>query len=447
MSISSILEIGKRSLLAYQSAVKTTSDNISNANNEYYRRRRVNFDQLNGGYSRLGLSITDAVRLRQRFAEYQIYSENQHLGKYQNTHRLLSQVEVLFNENSDAGLSKVMSDFFGAWNDLAKEPESDFARNLVLDKAMVLADTFERIDSGLQNIKDQIVPETKMTVDDINQKIQLIHKINQQIRKQPNPELLDQRDRILDELSLQINIQIKEKDSGEVNVYSDGILLVSHDILNELEAKTVTAEGHSKIKIQLKGSGYQINPSSGELSSLVEFYNDALPEYKEKLDALARTIARKVNELHAQGENLNGSSGINFFADDIAGMSDFRVNQAVAENPDLIASRARGGAEGDGSIAQQISDLQFAGLFKEGTAHEYYQTFLTGLGENIQEADFLADSQEMIVNQLKNQRDSVTGVSMDEEMTRMVQYQQAYEAAAKVITTVDEMMATVIQMV
>ncbi len=447
MSISSILEIGKRSLLAYQSAVKTTSDNISNSNNEYYRRRRVNFDQLNSGYSRLGLTVNDAVRLRQRFAEYQIYSENQYLGRYQNTYRLLSQVEVVFNENSDAGLSKVISDFFGAWNELAKEPESDYARNLVLDKAMVLSDTFDRIDSDLQNIKDQIVPETQMTIDDINKKLELLHKINQQIRKQGNPELLDQRDRILDELSQQISIQIKEKDSGEINVYTDGILLVSYDVMNELEAVTETVQGDSKIKIRLKDSGYEVNPPNGELASLIEFYNDTIPDYKKKLDTLARTLAQKVNEVHRQGENLDGTSGFNFFADDITGISDFRVNQVIIENPSLIASRPIGGAEGDGSIAQQISDLQFASLFSEGTTHEYYQTFLTRLGDRIQESEFMSNSQEMIVNQLKNQRDAVTGVSMDEEMTRLVQYQQAYEAAAKVITTVDEMMTTVMQMV
>lgn len=447
MSISSILEIGKRSLLAYQSAVRTTSDNISNANNEYYRRRRVNFDQLNGGYSRLGLSVTDAVRLRQRFAEYQIYSENQFLGKYQNTQRLLSQVEVVFNEGSEAGLSKVISDFFGAWNDLAKDPESDYARNLVLDKAMVLSDTFSRIDGDLQNIKDQIVPETNMAIDDINQKLQLIHKINQQIRKQPNPELLDQRDRVLDDLSKQLNIQIKEKDSGEINVYSDGILLVSHDVMNQLEAVQVNENGKAQIKIQIKKSGYQLKINNGELAGLVDFYNETLPEYKEKLDALARTLAQQVNEIHRQGENLEGSSGFDFFASDITGISDFRVNQVIVENASLIASKPIGGAEGDGSIAQQISDLQFASMFNEGTANDYYQTFLTGLGNRLQETEFLGNSQEMIIQQLKNQRDSVTGVSMDEEMTHMVQYQQAYEAAAKVITTVDQMMNTVMQMV
>ena len=447
MSISSILEIGKRSLLAYQSAVKTTSDNISNANNEYYRRRRINFDQLNSGYSRLGLSINDAIRLRQRFAEYQIYSENQFLGKYQNTHRLLAQVEALFNEGSDAGLSTVISDFFGAWNDLAKEPESDYARNLVLDKAMVLTDSFTRLDGDLQNIKDQIIPETEMSIDDINKKLQLIHKINRQLRKQPNPELLDQRDRILDELSKQLNIKIKEKSNGEVNIYSDGILLVSYDTMNELKMVTVTEEGSSKIQIQLKDSGYQLQVDNGELASLVEFYNEGLPEYKEKLDTLARTLAQKVNELHRQGENLDGTGGLDFFASDITGISDFRVNQVIVDNASLIATRPIGGAEGDGSIAQQISDLQFASLFSEGTTNDYYQSFLTRLGNQLQESEFLGNSQEMIVQQLKNQRDSVTGVSMDEEMTHMVQYQQAYEAAAKVITTVDEMMATVMQMV
>ncbi|NOX90058.1 MAG: flagellar hook-associated protein FlgK [Calditrichaeota bacterium] len=447
MSISRILEIGKRSLLAYQSAVKTTTDNISNANNEYYKRRRMTFDQLNMGYNALGLNIGDAQRLRQRFAEYQIFSENQFLGKYESTHRLLTQIESIFDENSDAGLSKVMSDFFNSWNDLAKEPESQYARNLVVDKAIVLSDSFQRINGDLQNIKDQIVPEVKLQLKDINQKLQLIQKINQQIRKQPNPDLLDQRDKVVDELSQLMNIRIKEKDNGEINIYSDGVLLVSYDVLNELDSKTVNADGKSQIKIQLKNGGYRINIDNGEIAGLLETYNELIPKYKEQMDALARGISQKVNAIHRQGENLEGTTGIDFFASDIQGISDFRLNEAVKNDPSLIASRKPGDAEGDGGVAQEISDLQFKSIFNEGTSHEYYQSFLTQLGDKIQENEFLTNSQKMILEQLKNQRDAVTGVSMDEEMTKMVQYQQAYDAAAKVISTVDEMMSTVLKMV
>ncbi len=447
MSISRILEIGKRSLLAYQAAVKTTTENISNANNEYFRRRRVLLDQLNSGYSALGLSVEDAQRLRQRFAEYQIYSENQLLGKYRSAHRLLTQIESVFDESSEAGISKVMSDFYQAWNDLAKEPESDYARNLVVDKGIVLADSFRRIDSDLQNMKDQIVPESQMQIKDINQKLHLIQKINQQIRKKNDPNLLDQRDRILDELSQLIDVQIKEKDSGEVNLYTDGVLLVSYDVVNDLELKTVGEGMDAQLQVQLKNSGYQVNIKGGELSTLLETYNVTLPKYKENMDTLARTIAQEVNKIHRSGENLDGVSGIDFFNSNITGMSDFQVNQAIVDDPSLVASKPVGGAEGDGSIAQQISDLQFKAMFSQGTSHEFYQSFLTHLGDQIQEKEFLSNSQEMIVAQLKNQRDAVTGVSMDEEMTRIVQYQQAYEAAAKVIDTVSQMMDTVLKMV
>ncbi len=447
MSISRILEISKRSLLAYQSAIKTTTDNISNANNEYYKRRRVNFNELNAGYSALGLNINDAHRLRQRFAEYQIYSENQFFGKYQSTHRLLSQIEGVFNEGEDSGLSKVLDDFFSAWNDLAQDPESDYARNLVVDKASVLADNFQRIDSDLQNIKDQIKPELDLQLKDINQKLGLLQKINRQLRKQANPDLLDQRDKILDELSQKINLKIKEKDNGEVNVYSDGILLVSYDTLNQMKLQENTGVASGKLQVVLKDSNHVLNINNGEIGGLLEMNNTLLPQYKERMDTLARGLAQEINKIHRQGENINGVGGLDFFASDITGMSDFKVNPAILDDPSLVASKRPGEAVGSGSIASAISDLQSATVFNQGTAHEYYQSFLTQLGDKIQEADFNENSQKMIIDQLKNQRDAVTGVSMDEEMTQMVQYQQAYSAAAKMITTVDKMMNTVIQMV
>ncbi len=447
MSISRILEISKRSLLAYQSAIKTTTDNISNANNEYYKRRRVNFNELNSGYSALGLDVNDTQRLRQRFAEYQIYSENQLLGKYQSTHRMLSQIEGMFDESNDAGLSKVMNDFFTAWNDLAKDPESSYARNLVVDKANVLSDNFQRIDSDLQNIQDQIKPELQLQLKDVNQKLGLLQKINRQIRKKANPDLLDQRDKLLDELSQKINLKIKEKANGEVNVYSDGILLVSYDTLNELKLNEVNKNGTTQLQIQLKNSGHVLDINNGEIAGLLEMNNKVLPDYKNKLDELARGLAAAVNKIHRKGENLNGVGGLDFFASDIKGMADFKVNQAIVDDPSLIATKYPGEGEGSGSVASAINDLQSTAIFNEGTAHEYYHSFLTQLGDKIQEADFNENSQKMIIDQLKNQRDAVTGVSMDEEMTQMVQYQQAYSAAAKMITTVDKMMSTVIEMV
>jgi len=447
MSISRILEISKRSLLAYQSAIKTTTDNISNANNEFYKRRRVDFNQLNSGYSVLGLNVDDTQRLRQRFAEYQIYSENQYYGKYQSTHRLLSQVEGLFDEGDDSGLSKVLNDFFSAWNDLAKDPESDYARNLVVNKGMVLADNFQRINGDLQNIKDQIKPELDLQLKNINQKLTLLQKINRQIRKQANPDLLDQRDKILDELSQKINMKFKEKENGEVNVYSDGVLLVSYDTLNELKLDETTQNGSGQLQIQLKNSGHVLDINNGEIAGLLEMNNSVLPGYKNKLDDLARGLAAAVNKIHREGENLDGVSGMDFFASDIKGMADFKVNQSIIDDPSLIATKHPGEAVGSGSVASAIADLQSSSIFNEGTAHEYYQSLLTQLGDKVQEADFNENSQKMIIDQLKNQRDAVTGVSMDEEMTQMVQYQQAYSAAAKMITTVDQMMNTVIQMV
>jgi len=446
MTISRIYEIGKRSLLAYQSAIHTTTGNISNMNNENYTRRRVDLSGLSTHFSGLGINLADSIRMRQKFAEHQIWLENQNLGKYESFEMILGQVENIFAEDTEAGLTNVLSEFWNAWNDLANDPESEFAHTLVRDKGNILTNTFQRVHTDLKNLQDQLLPEIQSQVVEVHQKLNHINDVNHAIRTRPSSDLFDERDRLLTELSKTINIKVKEKDNGEASVFVEGLILVSEGVVNELDTNLVTNNGYTEIQIQYKKGNKILEVKSGEIAGMLENHNQRIPEYLNKLDELAVSIAQNVNSVHSTGFNLAGVTNIDFFDATVSGAADFKVNDAVNLDPSLIATRAAGEGEGSGSIAQAVSDLQYQSIVNSSTAANFYNTMLTDIGNTLQETDFLRHSQELILQQLYNQRDEIAGVSLDEEMTKMMQFEQAYEAAARVVTTVDEMVQTLLAM-
>ncbi len=452
MSISSMFEIGKRSLMAYQSAINTTSENISNVNTEGYVRRRPDLSDLTigmAGIGRVGIGVSadDISRIRQSFVDQQLWYENQDLGKYGSDEMVLSQIEQIFGESTDAGLSTVLNQFWGAWNDLGNDPESQSARTLVRDKGELLASTFNQIDTNFKNMQEQIGNDIQTKVKTINQILNQISDINKQFKTADAPGLLDERDRLITQLSQLVNIDVREKDNGNVTISSGGIILVSDNEVNEFTAELKQNDGNYQAIIKYKNVDREADITSGELASLTDTLNKRIPDYMSKLDELARNIASRVNEVHKGGYNLSGITGISFFADDVTGAGNFRLNSAVSKDPSLIATRTSTSASGDGSIARDVFDLQYESFVQGSTTSDFYTALLTQVGNELKTSQSSKESGQLIVQHLQNQKDSISGVSLDEEMTNLIQYQQAYEAAGKVVKTVDEMVQTLLNIV
>jgi len=453
MSISQLFEIGRRSLLGYKSAIDTTSGNIANANREGYTRRRVNLDNLTSdiglGYGRIGAGVNadQLSRMRHKFAEYSLWRENASYNNYAKQETLLSQIESILGDDSEAGLQNIMSEFWNAWNDLANDPESESARVLVKNKGLLLANTFNRTHERVVRFQRQMEPEIRDTVSMVNQISAQLLQLNEQFRLNPGaPDLMDQRDSLITQMSDLINVEVKEKDNGEISLFFNGHILVSENKINQLETSIDRSDNLHRIAITFKDSNYRPEITAGSLAGLVEVFNNKVPEYMNNLDALAREVVRNVNSVHRNGSNVAGTTGVNFFEQGAGGASDFRVSNAVVNDPTLIASRSNTEAVGGNSTAEAIFNLQFNSFVSNQTPGDFYTSLTTSLGTEISDVSFLAHSQELIAQQLKNQRDEVSGVSLDEEMTKLVQYEQAYEAAAKIIQTVDEMLETVINL-
>jgi len=445
MSISNIFETSKRSLLNHQSAINTTAKNIANVYTDGYTRRIVDLSNLSLGFG--NMSEDSISRVKNQFLDNQIWYENQALGKESMSEMLLKQVETVFGEPEDSGLANIMTEFWNSWSSLANNPESDLARSLVRDKGVLLSNTFNRLDKNLNNLQKQTGIEIQQKVNEINQLVTQLGTINKHIDTHRSDDLIDQRDVLLSELASKIDIQVTENPSGTVEVLAGGHILISENYTNQLKTQMTQDNNglfHSNIKT-IQGNK-SIEVISGELGGLLEFHNIHVSSYINSINETAVSIANDVNKVHVTGFNLNGLPGSNFFQDAISGAGDFSLSPQIELDPSLIATSSAPGVNGDSTTAQAIAELQYDEIINGRSVLDNYNSLIADVGNRVQEATFIRQNQEKIVQQLQIQKASVTGVSLDEEMTQLIQFEQAYGAAAKMISTVDELMQTILSL-
>jgi flagellar hook-associated protein 1 len=450
MSVDQIFSTARQTLLNNRNAINTTAKNLANANNEGYTRRRVDLSgrtQLNG---LLGINSVikseNFMRIREQFIDKQIYTQQYMLSKYQMDATLMPQIESIFNEPEDGALNNMLSEFWSSWNDLSNNPENDGMRSIVRNKGRALADTFNRLNQGLGNMSENIRDSLDQKSKEINQLIDHIHNLNEKINQQQNAlsaDLLDERDMTVKKLSEYVDLKTRESDNGQITISTGGVIIISHNFKNAVSTGYSPNDGILKVNFE-KGKG---TISGGSVGSLLETHNNKIKDYSKRLDTMAVNLASQVNAVHRSGYNLNDITNVNFFAENITGAGEFKLDSAIADNPSLIASSDMAGEPGNGNIAKRIFDLQNLNMAGNSTPADFYTMLITDIGAAGKEAAYLETSQEMVVRQLENQRDSVSGVSVDEEMTNLIEYEKTYQAAAKIIQTVQDMLNTTLNLV
>jgi len=442
------MDISQRALLNNRSAIDTVAKNIANVNTDGYKRRRVDVAQLIGfGQVTSYTNRENMTRIRNRFIESQLRNEQHKLGKFQTSEMLLRNVESIFGEPLQSGLNSVMSEFWNAWNDLGNNPENPSARVIVRDKSVLLGNTFNRLYNDLKGLQQEVGVDISEKVKRVNDLLRQINSINGQLRKNSSSDLLDQRDSFVSELATILNIEIREYSDNDMTISTGGRILISKDYLGEILMEGSYENGFANYIFRLNSGQEPLVISSGELGSLIAVNNTNIPGFVQKLNQMAFNIAQYVNQIHRNGYNQNGVTNVNFFKDGITGAGDFAVSEEVRTNPDLIATSNVLGEPGNGTLAHMIFDLQTEPLFNNDTITNFYHALISQVGSQVQEASFLRESQEMILQNLKNQQDSVSGVSLDEEMTHLIEYEKAFQAAARLVNTADKMIDTLLSIV
>lgn len=461
--LSKVFDVAKRSLGAYQYAMNVTSNNISNAQTEGYTRQKVVFKTVASEYrGKLewgsGVDVQNVTRQKNALVDDQLLIYNNAYADANKRSELLGQMESLLSEPSDEGLSKLMNGFFNSWSDLAANPSLSSYRQNLIQSADKLSNKFSTITRGYNQLKVDIKSDINEKVADLNSKLEDIKNINQKIFQATLKgidanDLKDQRDKVVSDLSKYVNVKSSYDEKGNLSLTIGGIFAVDEGsttkfkVVESTDGKiNITATDDENAKVTLKG---------GELSALVDTYSNIIPSYQEKVDTIAQTIVDQVNALHVQGytqhdpplggkSSVNDTDAIKFFE----GYKDGKlvINDKILSDERYIAA-SKDSSSDNGENALAIANIAQKTIISGDTISDNYSKFIVQVGNDKKLVDQKATSNDTIITQLELQRDSYAGVSIDEEMTNMIEYQRAYQASSKLIKTADEMIQTLLQMV
>jgi len=451
MPISNLLGPSIAALSAYQAAINTTSRNISNVDNPNYVRRRTDVGSLLSPISGLAFNEKDTInRLDSGFIQNQIWYKNQFLGKHESDELIYSQIESLYNEPGESGIASIMDGFWNAWSDLANDPESNTAKSIVKDKGVLLTNTFHQVSTDFKNMQTQVGNEIVDTISTINNLLGQIKSINEKVGANYSYDLADSRDSAISQLSKLINIDVSENTDNVVSITTGGdvlVPLVNGDFVNELTATSDPYAETFNVTVSFSEGGSIGAVTGGTLGSLLDIHNDSIPGYLDQLDTLAVGIADSVNDIHKLGYNLDDVTGTNFFNPTVDSVGSFSVNDDIVADPTLIATSSNPSEAGNGEVAADLADLQFGYNLQKQKFSDFYSSMVSQVGSKVQEARFLHSSQDMVMKSLQNQRDSISGVSIDEEMTNLIKYEQAYQASSRMIAVADELIKSVLALI
>lgn len=455
-----------------QTALQTVSHNIANKSTEGYSRQRVDLKAMEPtgtGNTRIGngARTTGISRINNQFMEKQIEKESNSLGHKDGKSATLSRVEQVFNEQLNKGLSKTMADFFNNYRELSNNPESSAIRNLVKESAENLAADFKKVTLSLDKIQDEADYQITVNLSEINAMSKEVANLNEKIAQVEiggsaiaNDER-DRREHIVKQLSEKMNIRYGESKDGQYSITAgNNAILVSGSSHRELTSASTgeragKREGNMDIfyKMSDTGTAYNITNqiTGGTLGGVLEVRDQFCNELHSEVDKLAKSFTDEVNKAHAEGFDRYGKPAQAFF-EPILGekgaAKSMAVNERILSDVGLIASGGTPNAPGDNRVANVISSLQYQKVMGQGesTFDDFYNNIVGRVGVSAARANSELTTQQDTVKQLKNLRESVSGVSLDEETTKMIEMQKMFEASARMIRTSDEMLQTVLNL-
>lgn len=561
------LNVGRSGLNTSQAAVNTTSHNISNINTTGYSRQRVNVvtsrPQSNPSYGQIGTGaqIESITRIRDSFLDYQYRSQNSSLGQSTQRSDYLSQIETIFNEPSDSGISNALGEFFSAWQDLSNNPTSTANRTSVVQQTVTLTNLIQSTYRKFEDLQNNAQSLLKTNAVDVNSLLDRIQNLNDQIKsvsasgQTPN-DLMDSRDVLLDELSTKFGITIDKTKYDGINVSAnddDGMVsstLVSSDgtgvgarlsyvssvdsigagvyeisyykygdstdnsNLQKIRVSGLTDEDKDNLLnnrliwastdgTACKADGSEISydhvidvselkmfkQTTGEIAGNQTSQAD-IKKYMSQLDNLAAGIAYSVNAIHSGTTGDVSDSNLLFFVNgDTASYNSGDGKLSLSGNPEsgitaknisintslfnnvsnLNVSESATTGEGDGKRALAIAQIKNTMIaidskitsretlsFIDGsttklqnningaTIDDYFTNIIDQLGIQSQEAKREVTNQTKAVESIDQSRQANSGVSLDEELSSLIQFQHAYSANAKIISTIDELLDVVV---
>jgi flagellar hook-associated protein 1 FlgK len=475
------LYLGAQSLNTQQQAIQVIGNNVANVNTAGYVRQVANLTESQtvsdgSGEMGTGSTVANIESLRSNLLDSLVQQSLGGQGYASDQASLTSTIQTALGEQftststsasgttsstSSGAVQDALNNFFGSLQNLAASPNDSTARQEVVQDATTLATSISSAYSRVQQVQGQIATDAGSITSQINQLSTTIASLNQQITSTQSAsggaanDLIDQRNNDVSQLSQLVNVTTTSQSNGTVTIAladAPSVVLVSGSNgggAGTTQSLSVSFSANSTVPLTVSASttGALGNgvPSSGSLGSHLEAANtligapaaDGGTGLLASLDGVANSLMSQVNTQNEAGSDLNGNAGTALFTGTSAGT--IAVSANIAANPSLIAA-GNGSGPLDGSNATAMANLQ-----SSSSIIPAFQNMVSGLGATVSTAATNQTTQNQVTTQLQTQQQSVEGVSIDEEMTNLISFQQAYSASARFITTISGLYDTLLQ--
>jgi flagellar hook-associated protein 1 FlgK len=471
MSITSVLNVAKNALSASQMAVQVTSNNIANVDTKGYARQEAVMEEripsiTEGLLIGNGVRVSSVIRYYDKYLDQQVARKNTELSEQNVYKNYFGRIESLLNEDNNH-LTQTITDFFNGWQDLSTDPQSVPNRMGLVSKGQNLTRTINSIYNELKSLQTEQNNNVKMGISDINRITASIASLNGKILEGSSGsseanDYLSQRTELLKELSGEIGITALEDSYGRITILTaSGKPLIDGTQSWNLVAINDPTTGFSRVGWKDSSKDvYDItdNLGGGNLQGLITMRDEKINDFIDNMDTLAQTLITEVNNVHMAGYTLNHSSAnpnpdnIPFFKQILGNYSGSIAlsDQVKADSKNIAASSeidaATGKPIGNGvalDIAALIDKAMFDG--NTTTVADYTSSITNKIGQLSKGAQASAQFSQDTMATMEKQRESVSGVSLDEEMANLMKYQYAYQAASRLYTIADQLFQSLLQ--
>lgn len=461
MSLISSLYTGASGLYTNQTAIQVTGNNITNANTTGYSRQVVTVTgttplQTGGLILGTGSTVSSVQRASNTFLTNQLAAENASCGEYEAMSSPLADIEQIL-DIGDTSLASDIDGFFDAWEELSIDPSGTAERQQVLQQGEDLANHFQQIDQRLTEVVNSVNANIESIVPELNGNLSQIAQLNQQILQTESGggnanTLRDQRDTLVQSVCEACGATSYTDQSGMTCLQlPGGSPLVTGNTASTLTTSQIN--GLTNIEMTSGTATFAIDSDhvGGSLKGLLTVRDETIPDLRNSVDRLAYTLATEINSLHSTGTDANGDPASDVFSfststDPLASAWTGAAGSiAVAITDPLQVATSTSGLSGDNSLTLSIASLRNQDSIENATYTDEYARIAAKAGllasNNEQNLEASSDMKDATTTQL----DSVTGVSSDEEMILLMQYQSGYQAASHYLSVVQEMLKTLMQ--
>lgn len=466
LGIMGTMEMARNSMRVARSGAEVSGNNLANASNPIYARQRIKVNSATtipteNGPQGSGSEVARMEQIRDHVLDKSIISEKSVTQYFTAKQAFLRRAEANLGQTVDSqtidaggaygtyGIAEGMTEFFNSLQALSVTPTAIAERQTVIFNAQKIADKFNTVDRRLDDLRTAINHEVEDHVKAVNSKIREVAHIavnigNIEIVEGSANEVRDVLQHGLEQLAEYANISTSTSEDGEINVFVDGVQMVTENVMtNSIKLHT---DGNGMHFMADATTGNIIDTKSGYVKGMIDARDSGIKSLQDKLNTLASQLITEVNTIHASGYDLDGNTGQNLFGG--SGAADMGVNAAILADPRKLQGSNSAAEASNNEVFRALAALSTKTITNLNgmTFNEHYGNTVSRFGQDLALATSQLNDQKTVQKMLEKQRESVMGVSVDEEVANLIIYQRAFQASAKLMTTMDRLLEDVLNM-